>query len=251
MSENSDFKRLPAYEAHYSLHPASPTRKPDSLSLDFEGIGKWQETLVSGDEEYPLDIGECDDGIEDPESPAQHGASPSSCIFSNSPQQHIDGPLTPITTPSRRGFSPQYLYLPRRRPNEIPSTPTHDEEGEGFHRDNLGRSCLVWLSFSTRLTYLKSRTRVSHQIRPITKAHSSSPTVTMPVRTPPTEALRKDAPATSTSRATAPSRTNRGTVQMMKINQPDSLFNNLSPKTVRLSLLTRILNGIGTMRGPP
>ena len=44
---------------------------------------------------------------------------------------------------------------------------------------------------------------------------------------------------------------NRGTVQMMKINQPDSLFNNLSPKTVRLSLLTRILNGIGTMGGPP
>jgi hypothetical protein len=38
---------------------------------------------------------------------------------------------------------------------------------------------------------------------------------------------------------------------MMKINQPDSLFNNLSPKTVRLSLLTRILNGICMMGSPP
>jgi hypothetical protein len=142
MSENSDFKRLRAYEAHYSWHPASPIRKPDNLSLDFEGIGEWQETqtLVSGDEEYPLDIGECDEDVEDPESPAQHGASPSACIFSNNPQQHIDGPLTPITTPSRRGFSPRYPYLPGRRPNEIPPTPTHDEEDEGFHRDNLGRS---------------------------------------------------------------------------------------------------------------
>ena len=73
----------------------------------------------------------------------------------------------------------------------------------------------------------------------------------MLVRTPPTEALRKDAPAASTSRATAPGRMNRGTVQMTKVNQPDSLFNNLSPKTVRLSLLTRIPNGIGTMGGTP
>jgi hypothetical protein len=38
---------------------------------------------------------------------------------------------------------------------------------------------------------------------------------------------------------------------MMKINQPDSLFNSLSPKTVRFSLLTRILNGICTMDGLP
>lgn len=145
MSENSDFKRLRAYEVHYSRHPASPIRKPDNLSLDFEGIGEWQETQtpVSGDEEYPLDIGECDEDIEDLESPAQHGASPSSCIFINSSQQHINGPLTPITTPSRRGLSPRYPYLPRRRPNEIPPTPTHDEEDEGFHRDNLEQDSSV------------------------------------------------------------------------------------------------------------
>ena len=73
----------------------------------------------------------------------------------------------------------------------------------------------------------------------------------MLARTPPTEALRKDAAATSTSRVTVPGRMNRGTVQMMKINQPDSLFNNLSSKTVRLSLLTRILNGICTMGSSP
>ena len=151
MSENSDFKRLRAYEALYSRHPASPIPKPDNLLLDFEGIGKWQETqtLISDDEEYPLDIDECDEDVEDPESPAQHGASPSSRIFSNSPQRHTDGPLTPITTPSRSDFPPLYLYFPRRRPNEMPPTPTHDEEGERFHRDNLGRSCPVWLSYST------------------------------------------------------------------------------------------------------
>lgn len=114
---------------------------------------------------------------------------------------------------------------------------------------SVGLSSLVILQHP--LTYLKSRTRVSNQIRPTTKAHSSSPIITMLARTPPTEAPRKDAAATSTSRATAPGRMNRGTVQMMKINQPDSLFNNLSPKTVRLSLLTRIPNGICMMGSPP
>lgn len=151
MSENSDLIRLQAYEAHHSQHPASPISKPDNLSLDIEGIGEWQgtQTFVSDDEEYPLNIDEYDEGVEDPEPPAQHGASPSSCIFSSGPQQHTDGPLTPITTPSRRGFPPRHLCSPRRRLNEMPPTPTHDEEGEGFHRDNLGRSCPVWLSYST------------------------------------------------------------------------------------------------------
>ena len=151
MSENSDSKRLRAYEAHHSLHPASPIPKPDNLPLDLEGIGEWQETQtpVNGDGGYPLDIDEYDEGVEDPKSPAQHGASSSSHIFSNSPQQHTDSPLTPITTPSRRGFSPRYPSLAHRMPNGMPPTPTHDEEGEGFHRDNPGRSCPVWLSYST------------------------------------------------------------------------------------------------------